>query len=117
MNWRTAAQHWTALTDAIVTRWPGLDRAEVLAVDGDRAGLNVLLGRALKLTPREAEEEIDAFLAGPLPMDAIMDARRDNTRISASVAYIPRGEDVYSQEADFGDDRLQERPMGRVANG
>lgn len=117
MDWDSAARHWPALTDALLARWPQLDRDDVSAVDGDRTELNVLLGRELQLTPREAEEEIDAFLAGPLPSDAIMDPTEDNAQVRASAAHIPPGEDVYSEDGDFGDDRIEDRPLGRRANG
>jgi hypothetical protein len=42
-----------------------------------------------------------------------MDARRDNANIRASAAHVPPGEDVYSEDGDFGDDRVPEPPVGR----
>ena len=116
MDWKDAAQHWPALAGAASTRWPELDQDDIAAVDGRHDALRSLLVEKLEITPSEADEEIAALVAGPLPSDAVTDPSEDNTQIQKSAAHIPTGEDVYSEDRDFGDDRLDTRPLGRTGN-
>jgi hypothetical protein len=114
MKWHEVAADWPGFQQAILTRWPEADAVEVAAIDGDRAAFNAYLGRIEGLSPREAEEAIEEWLAGPMPADAQMDAVRDNANIRASRAHIPEGEDVYAEDGSFGDDDVPEPPVGRT---
>jgi hypothetical protein len=87
MTWRRTGR---GSRQAILTRWPEADETEVAAIDGDRAAFNAYLGRIEGLSPREAEEAIDEWLAGPMPADARMDATMDDANIRASRAHIRR---------------------------
>lgn len=113
MKWTEVARDWPGFQQAIRTRWPSADPSEIAAIDGNRAAFNAYLGRLEGLSPREADEVIDEWLDGPMPADAVMDETRDNLRIRASRADIPPGEDVYADDAKFGDDGTAEPPVGR----
>jgi hypothetical protein len=113
MKWQDVAADWPGFQAAILTRWPAADETEVAAIDGDRSAFNAYLGRIEGLSPREAEEAIDEWLAGPMPADARMDETLDNDNIRASRAHIPPGEDVYAEDGSFGDDDVAEPPVGR----
>jgi hypothetical protein len=114
MKWKEVAADWPAFEKAILTRWPAADPIEISAVDGERAAFNAYLGRLEGLSPREADEAIDEWLAGPMPADAVMDDHLDNLNIRRSAAHIPPGEDVYSEDRDFGDDDVPDPPVGRT---
>ena len=113
MRWQEVASDWPGFREAILTRWPKADETEIAAIDGDRAAFNAYLGQIERLSPREAEEAIDEWLAGPMPADAKMDESQDNRNIRESRAHIPPDEDVYSEDAGFGDDQVPEPPVGR----
>lgn len=113
MKWTDVADDWGAFQEPILTRWPGLDADDVAAVDGDRARFNALLGQVEGLSPREAEEEIDAWLAGPMPADAKFHEAHDNANIRESARSVPDGEDVYADDRRFGDDGAAVPPVGR----
>lgn len=113
MKWSDVADDWGAFEEALLTRWPNLDPDDLAAVDGDRALFNALLGRQEGLSPREADEAIDAWLAGPMPADAQMHALNDDANITESRRSVPAGEDVYDDDARFGDDDSAEPPVGR----
>lgn len=117
MNWSKVSENWPAFTSSVKARWPKVDEDEVADLDGSREALNTYLGQVVGLTPREAEQEIDEWLQGPLPLDAATNPFHDNASITASGRYIPSGEDVYSEDADFGDDRAAEPPVGRASGG
>ncbi len=104
MKWQEVAADWPAFQEAILTRWPEADPDEVAAIDGDRARFNAYLGQLEGVTPREAEEAIDEWLAGPMPADVVMDDHLDNLNIRRSRAHIPPGEDVYADDQAFGDE-------------
>lgn len=114
MQWTEASENWTAMTDAVMARWPEVDADTVADLSGNRAEFNAYLGQIYNLTLREADEQIDEWLQGPMPTDALMDEAHDNASITASGRHIPAGEDVYSEDRDFGDDRLPTTPMGRT---
>ena len=52
---------------------------------------------------------------GAVPADVAMDETRDGDNIRASAAHIPVGEDVYSDDKDFGSEEATPRPVGRDA--
>ncbi len=115
MNWTTVEQNWAAYTPRVLTRWPGLDEDEVLATDGDLDRFAEYLAIATSQTVQAARDEARGWADGEEPADAKMDPTRDNERIFDSAKNIPVGEDVYSADADFGDDRIPEPPMDRQA--
>ena len=113
MRWADVASDWPAFIDAIRTRFPEAEREELAAVDGDRARLNAYLGQTYGLTPREADAQIEEWLKGPFPADAQMDETRDDANIANALRHVAPGEDVYADDADFGDDRVADTPIGR----
>ena len=113
MQWNDISDNWPAMTEAVQARWPETDPEAVADLGGNRAAFNAYLGQVYKMSPREAEEQIDEWLQGPMPTDALLDEHHDNESIKASGAQIPPGEDVYAEDGDFGDDRVSETPMGR----
>ncbi len=114
MDWTTVKGHWTAFTPRIMTRWPDLDEDEVQAAAGERDAFAAHLAEVQGLDRDEAEAEIDDFLMGSEPIDAVMDPTRDNELIGKPGAHIPEGEDVYAEDRDFGDDNLPDPPAGRT---
>lgn len=114
MEWREVAENWTAFVEAIGTRWPRADETELLAIDGDRERFEVYIASRHDLTPAEVREDVEAWLMGELPLDVVMDETHDDASIRESGRHIPAGEDVYSEDADFGDDKTAERPAGRT---
>lgn len=113
MNWKDVASDWPAFQEPILTRWPALDPDELAAIDGDRMRMNAYLGQVLGLTPREADEAIEEWLAGPMPADVHMDDHLDNLNIRRSARERPEGEDVLDDDRRFGDDLTPTTPVGR----
>lgn len=114
MKWQRVSADWPAFVGPIQQRWPNTTEADLLALDGDRAGLTRYLSRTHDLTQAEADEQIAVWLDGEVPSDVVMDDAHDNENIRASAAHIPPGEDVYSDDGDFGDDDAPDRPVGRT---
>ena len=114
MDWQTVARNWPAFVDRIEQRWPETDETDLLDIDGDRRRFTSYLSKVHDLTRSEANEEIEAWLNGEMPADVKMDEQRDNANIRESASHIPPGEDVYSEDGDFGDDRQELRPQGRT---
>ena len=114
MNWQTVAQNWPAFVESIEQRWPQTDETDLLDIDGDRRRFTSYLSKVHDLTRNEANEEIETWLMGEVPADVKMDELRDNQNIRASAAHIPPGEDVYSEDGDFGDERQAPIPRGRT---
>ncbi len=115
MQWTDVSRHWAAHIPRIMTQWPELDEDEVSAADGSREQFEKVLADRHDLTRTEAQVVIAEWLQGMEPADAIMDDTRDNERISASAADIPAGEDVYDDDAAFGDDDIPNTPIGKVS--
>lgn len=113
MLWKDVAKDWPAFTASIKARWPEVDDERVADLGGDRLAFNAYLGQVYQLTPREAEEQIDEWLQGPLPLDAVTDPLRDMTGIEESGRHIPDGEDALADDKRFGDDNVATPPVGR----
>lgn len=113
MDWTMIRENWEAFVPQILTRWPDLPEEDTLALGGDRDGLVRLISDLSGVDEGEADQQIESWLGGEEPADAVMDPSRDNERIMASAAHIPPGEDVYDDDSDFGDDRAPAPPMGR----
>ncbi|QQA44781.1 hypothetical protein [Pelagovum pacificum] len=114
MEWREVSSNWTAFVPSVLTRWPAIEEEEALDVDGDRARLTTLVANRMAMSQAVADGEVTDWLMGMAPADTMMDESLDNARISASAADIPPGEDVYSEDAEFGDDNEADPPVGRT---
>ncbi len=114
MKWRIVQENWAALFEAIEERWPQVEEADLIEVDGDRQGFTDYVARVHDLTQAEAREEIETWLQGELPADVYMDERHDDASIRDSGRSIPVGEDVYDDDRLFGDDDKDETPIGRT---
>ena len=113
MQWKQVRDNWPAFIDKVEEQWPEADREELEAMDGDRAALR---GHLVEVTGQEAadvEEEIRVWLESDMPLDVMMDDSRDNEQIVESGRFISPGEDVYSDDREFGDDDTPEPPVGR----
>ncbi|MEM8850998.1 MAG: hypothetical protein AAGE03_13310 [Pseudomonadota bacterium] len=107
------ARDWVPFRDALMTRFPGLSDVDLSEADGSTATLAQAIARHTDQTPAEAQQELHAFLGGPMPADAYADPTRDNAAAQASEAYIPDGEDALADDRRFGDDNIPATPMGR----
>ena len=114
MNWTTVSENWTAYVPRIMTRFPDLDENTLLSADGNRALVLAHLAEKHQTDAASADAAINEWLEGSEPVDVIMDATRDNERITASTADVPTGEDALSDDAKFGDDNAPATPMGRT---
>ena len=113
MQWTAVEKNWAAFVEPIMQRWPNTEEEDLLALEGSRERLAVYLAERHDLTARELDEQITAWLQGAVPADVAMDETRDGENIRASAAHIGTGEDVYSDDKDFGDEQVSERPIGR----
>ncbi len=114
MDWQIVERNWPAFVPAIEQRWPATDEADLLGIDGDRRSFVDYLAKVNELTREEANEAVEVWLMGSVPSDVRMDELRDNRNIRDSGNYIPPGEDVYSEDGEFGDDDLTTSPVGRT---
>ncbi len=113
MEWQQVASNWSAFADAISERWPRTEMNDILAIDGNREEFEAYLSRTHDLTLAESREEVAAWLEGAIPADVVMSEEHDEASIQSSSQHIPPGEDVYAEDGDFGDDRVEPRPIGR----
>ncbi|APX88588.1 hypothetical protein BV394_01635 [Brevirhabdus pacifica] len=113
MDWTLVKDNWPAFIEVITARWPRTTQNDLIGIDGDRAQFTRYLAEKHALTPTEAEEEIGLWLEGPIPVDVATDEHHDNQSITESGRHIPEGEDVYSDDREFGDDNVAEPPLGR----
>ena len=114
MKWSEVADDWPAFIDSLMDNWPELDRDTVEDMEGDRAAFRAHVMEVYEEDAATVNEQIREWLETGVPLDAMMDPTRDNKQIRESGRYIAPGEDVYSDDADFGDDDLPDRPMGRT---
>lgn len=114
MQWSDVKDNWSAFVDRISQRWPNTDQTELLDLEGDFDRFVDYLARSHELTTREAQEQIEAFLQGEIPLDVQLDEARDNENIVESARHIPPGEDVYAEDRDFGDEDVEDSPVGRT---
>lgn len=112
MKWQQVAENWTTFVDAIATRWPRAEPFDLLAIDGDRERLEAYIAAAHDLTRAEAGEDIEQWLSDELLLDVSMSEERDGVGISVNAGSTPRAEDVYAEEAGFGDEPVSRRPVG-----
>jgi hypothetical protein len=113
MKWSTVAADWPAFTESIMSTWPELDQETVEDMEGDRRAFRAHVMEATGEDAETVDEQIREWLEAGVPLDAMMDETRDDKQIAESGRFIPAGEDVYSDDAAFGDDDVPDRPMGR----
>ena len=113
MRWIQVRDNWPAFIDKVEEQWPEADRDVLEDIDGDRAALKRHLVEVTGQEPADIEEEMRDWLASDMPLDVMMDDSRDNEQITESARYIHPGEDVYSDDREFGDDNVSEPPVGR----
>ncbi|WOI57236.1 hypothetical protein [Palleronia sp. LCG004] len=113
MQWDAVRQNWPAFVEPIMQRWENTEENDLLTLDGERERFEAYLAEREGLSAADTRDQINEWLQGAAPSDVVMDETRDNANIRASAAHIPEGEDVYSEDADFGDDGTAERPIGR----
>lgn len=113
MDWSHISANWPAFAASIKAMWPSVDQDEVADLDGTRASFEAYLETKLGLDASDVQQQINTWLAGPLPIDAATNPFHDNASIKDSGQHIPVGEDVYSEDRDFGDDRTPAQPVGR----
>ena len=120
MDWQTVQQNWEAYFAAIEERWPEVDEADLIEIDGDRDRFVDYLAETAGTSPDDAGDQVEAWLIEQtaLPADVRMDDHRDNANIRESGQDIPTGEDVYSDDGRFGsgdwDDKGPSNPLGRT---
>ncbi|SIT78410.1 hypothetical protein SAMN05421665_0767 [Yoonia rosea] len=114
MKWNDVASHWTAFLPRITTRWPDLDENEVIAIDGDQDAFVAYLASFNDQDTVTAKSELDEWLMGEQPADAVMDPTRDNAQISATTENVPAGEDPSDDDRRFGDDLTPQPPIDRA---
>ena len=113
MQWKQVRDNWPAFIDKVEEEWPDADREVLETIDGDRAALKAHLIEATGQEPADVEEEMRVWLDSSMPLDVMMDDARDDEQILESGRFIAPGEDVYSDDRDFGDDNTPEPPIGR----
>ncbi len=113
MQWDAVRQNWPAFVAPIMQRWENTDENDLLTLDGDRERFEAYLAEREGLAAPETRDQVNEWLEGAAPADVVMDETRDSVNIRASAAHIPPGEDVYSEDRDFGDDDKVDRPIGR----
>lgn len=122
MNWQGIRTNWTAFFPSIADRWPEMDEADLIEIDGDRDAFTEYTAKIEKTSLSDADEQIEAWLVEltDFPTDVKMDDRRDNDNIRESGRDIPVGEDVYSDDGRFGSGSWEDEgggptnPLGRT---
>lgn len=113
MTWNDVAQNWTAFSPALLQRWPNIDEARLLTIDGRRDLMVAEVQARHDTTQADAEAQIDAWLNGAMPADVMASEHNDDAAITASANELPAGETPLDDDRQFGDDGLEARPMGR----
>ena len=114
MQWKQVEANWASFIEPINQRWPDTDTDVLEDLDGDRKGVMKHIQESTGMPMVEVQEEMGEWLQTGVPLDVLMDESNDNDQIVASGRFIPAGEDVYSDDAAFGDDDIPDHPMGRT---
>lgn len=104
MKWRHVQENWPAFYEAIKEKWPEVDEGDLDEVDGDQREFIRYLSSVTDQDAQEIRDELREWLAGEIPSDVVMDPSHDNHSIALSGKYVNEGEDVYDDDARFGDD-------------
>ncbi len=59
MSWSEIEQRWSDVIEAMLLRWPAMNKAVLVSSGADRGALTEELARAHDLTRSEAEEVLD----------------------------------------------------------
>jgi len=113
MDWTEIRENWEATLPALQSRWPEVPEEEWIAAAGDRADIIATIARCTGDDLSEAERALEEWREGPMPADAYADPVHDNAAARDAGRYIPEGEEPLDDDGRFGDDNLQDRPMGR----
>ena len=106
-------QDWVPFRDALMSRWPQLSDSDLEDADGSTAELAKLIAAHEGTSPGEAQQALHEFLGGPMPADAYADPSHDDAAVRESDGYIPDGEDALADDRRFGDDDVDDNPVGR----
>ncbi|WP_224814889.1 hypothetical protein [Hasllibacter sp. MH4015] len=115
MKWNDVTANWPSVFASLKARFPYLTDDILIAADGQRRALEVAIANEHDLSHSEAREALDDWLEGPMPSDARTHPTQDNVAMFNSRKYVPAQEDVYSDDARFGDDQTVEEPARRRA--
>ena len=77
MDWQRASRNWPAFVEAVGDRWPRVEQAELLAIEGDRDRFEAYVASRHDLTPAEVREDVETWLIGELPAGAREEAGGD----------------------------------------
>ncbi len=113
MKWSEVTSNWPSVFASLKARFPYLTDDILLAADGQRRALELAIANEHDLSKAEAREAVDEWLEGPMPSDARTHPAQNNVAMLNSRKYVPAQEDVYSDDARFGDDDQVEQPQRR----
>lgn len=113
MTWNDIAQNWTAFSPALLQRWPQIDEARLLTIDGRRDLLISEIAEQHGLPASEAEAQLAEWQNGAIPADVVTSEHHDDASIAASAQEMADGETALDDDRQFGDDRIADTPMGR----
>lgn len=113
MEWRDIRENWAALIPSIRARWPEITEERLTAMSGTREELVQAVAETSGADAVEAEREVEAWRAQPMPADAYADPAHDQDAAGDAGAYVPEGEDPLADDRRFGDEDIPERPIGR----
>ncbi|WP_265500291.1 hypothetical protein [Paracoccus beibuensis] len=105
MKWHHVQENWSAFYEAITDKWPEADEGDLDEIDGDQRAFVTYLAEVTGQEPEEIREELRDWLTGEIPSDIVMDPTHDDHSLRLSGKYVNEGEDEYSDDASFGDDR------------
>lgn len=104
MKWQQVQENWPAFLEAIVEKWPEADESDLEEIEGDQRDFIKYIAEVTGQELDETREEIREWLSGEIPSDVVMDPGHDNRSMALSSKFVPEGEDVYDDDARFGDD-------------
>ncbi len=113
MEWRDIRANWAALIPSIRARWPEIGEDRLTAMSGEREELVAAVAATSGADGAEAEREVEAWRAQPMPADAYADPAHDQEAARDAGGYVPEGEDPMADESRFGDEDVPDRPIGR----
>ncbi|MBF9042110.1 hypothetical protein HKCCE4037_02140 [Rhodobacterales bacterium HKCCE4037] len=113
MNWNDVTANWPSVFPSLRARFPELTDDILIAVDGRRPTLEAAIANEQGMTPEDARAALAEWLEGPMPFDARTHPAQNDEAIRNSGKYVPDQEDVYSDDARFGDDDQVDSPDRR----
>lgn len=113
MEWTTVETNWAAYVPRLMTRWPDLSEAELLATDGEMEAVATHIAAVKDASVADARAALASWMGGGEPADAVMDPTRDNAQIMESAKEMAAGEDAYADDVKFGAEDAPKTPVGR----